>query len=121
MRESLFARLQAFVYAGAALAPHVREAFERLGRETVGHVVPILTSLGSTETGPSALSVTEKACAPGVIGIPNPGVELKLVPNGGKLEARVKSPSITPGYWRQAGPHERTPSTRRAITSSATR
>ena len=83
------------------LPPHVREAFERLGRETVGHVVPILTSLGSTETGPSALSVTEKACAPGVVGIPNPGVELKLIPNGGKLEARLKSPSITPGYWRR--------------------
>ena len=101
LRESLFARLQAFVYAGAALAPHVREAFERLGRETVGHVVPILTSLGSTETGPSAISVTEKACAPGVVGIPNPGVEVKLVPNAGKLEARLKSPSITPGYWRR--------------------
>ncbi len=36
-----------------------------------------------------------------MIGIPNPGVELKLVPNAGKLEARLKSPSITPGYWRQ--------------------
>jgi feruloyl-CoA synthase len=101
LRKTLFANLQAFVYAGAALSPHVREEFERLGRETVGHVVPILTSLGSTETGPSAISVTEKACEPGVVGIPNPGVEVKLVPNGGKLEARLKSPSITPGYWRQ--------------------
>ena len=100
LRKSLFADLQSFVYAGAALSPHVREEFERLGLETVGHVVPILTSLGSTETGPSALSVTEKACAPGVIGIPNHGVELKLIPNGDKLEARLKSPSITPGYWR---------------------
>ena len=26
---------------------------------------------------------------------------MKLVPNAGKLEARVKSPSVTPGYWRQ--------------------
>src|SRR5271166_3843003 len=101
LRKSLFAHLQAFVYAGAALAPHVREALERLGHETVGHAVPILTSLGSTETGPSALSVTEKACAPGVVGIPNHGVELKLIPNGDKLEARLKSPSITPGYWRR--------------------
>ena len=100
LRKSLFAHLQAFVYAGAALSPFVREAFERLGRETVGHVVPILTSLGSTETGPSALSVTEKASAPGVVGIPNHGVELKLIPNGDKLEARLKSPSVTPGYWR---------------------
>jgi feruloyl-CoA synthase len=101
LRKSLFAHLQSFVYAGAALSPYVRDEFERLGRETVGHVVPILTSLGSTETGPSAISVTEKACEPGVVGIPNHGVELKLIPNGDKLEARLKSPSITPGYWRQ--------------------
>jgi feruloyl-CoA synthase len=101
LRKTLFAHLQSFVYAGATLAPHVREEFERLGRDTVGHVVPMLTSFGSTETGPSAISVTEKACEPGVIGIPNRGVEVKLVPNGDKLEARLKSPSITPGYWRQ--------------------
>jgi feruloyl-CoA synthase len=101
LRESLFARLQSFVYAGAALPPHVREELERLGRETVGEPIPILTSLGSTETGPSAISVTARACEPGVVGVPNPGVEVKLVPNGEKLEARLKSPSITPGYWRQ--------------------
>ena len=71
------------------------------GRETVGEAVPMLTSFGSTETGPSAISVTERAREPGVVGIPNPGVEVKLVPNGDKLEARLKSPSITPGYWRQ--------------------
>jgi feruloyl-CoA synthase len=101
LRQNLFARLQSFVYAGAALPPYVREELERLGRETIGEAVPILTSLGSTETGPSAISVTARACEPGVVGIPNPGVEVKLVPNGEKLEARLKSPSITPGYWRQ--------------------
>ena len=99
--RSLFSRLQSFCYAGAALPPYVRSAFERLGRETVGEVVPMLTSYGSTETGPSAVSVTERAREPGVVGIPNPGVEVKLVPNAGKLEARLKSPSVTPGYWRQ--------------------
>jgi feruloyl-CoA synthase len=101
LRRSLFARLQAFTYAGAALAPHVRQGFERLGLDTVGEVVPMLTSYGSTETGPSAISVTERARDPGVIGVPNPGVEVKLVPNGAKLEARLKSPSVTPGYWRE--------------------
>ena len=103
LRRSLFARLQAFCYAGAALAPHVRAGYERLGLETVGEIVPMLTSFGSTETGPSAISVTERARDPGVIGVPNPGVEVKLVPNAGKLEARVKSPSVTPGYWREPG------------------
>ena len=101
LRRTLFARLQAFCYAGAALAPHVREGYERLGLETVGEKAPMVTSFGSTETGPSAISVTERARDPGVVGIPNPGVEVKLVPNAGKLEARVKSPSVTPGYWRE--------------------
>ena len=101
LRRSLFRLLQAFTYAGAALAPHVREGFERLGLDTIGEVVPMLTSFGSTETGPSAISVTDRARDPGVIGVPNPGVELKLVPNAGKLEARVKSASVTPGYRRQ--------------------
>ena len=101
LRRTLFARLQAFCYAGAALAPHVREGYERLGLETVGEIAPMVTSFGSTETGPSAISVTERARDPGVVGIPNPGVEVKLVPNAGKLEARVKSPSVTPGYWRE--------------------
>ncbi|HEX9167318.1 MAG TPA: feruloyl-CoA synthase, partial [Roseiarcus sp.] len=101
LRRSLFARLQAFCYAGAALSPHVREGYERLGLETVGEIVPMLTSFGSTETGPSAISVTERARDPGVIGVPNPGVEVKLIPTAGKLEARIKSPSVTPGYWRE--------------------
>ncbi len=101
LRRSLFGRLQSFCYAGAALSPFVREEFERLGVATVGEAVPMLTSFGSTETGPSAISVTERARRPGVVGIPNPGVEVKLVPNAGKLEARLKSPSVMPGYWRQ--------------------
>ncbi len=101
LRRSLYFRLQSFCYAGAALAPHIRDEFEELGLATVGEVAPMLTSFGSTETGPSALSTTDRARQPGVIGVPNPGVEIKLVPNTGKLEARVRSPSVTPGYWRQ--------------------
>src|SRR5262249_56619607 len=38
----------------------------------------------------------------GPIGVPAPGVELKLVPNGVKLEARVRGPNVTPGYWKRA-------------------
>ena len=101
LRLKLFSRLQSFCYAGAAMSPYVSSEYERLGLETIGEIVPMVTSFGSTETGPSAISVTERAREPGVVGIPNPGVEVKLVPNAGKLEARLKSPSITPGYWRQ--------------------
>lgn len=103
LRQNLFSRLQCLFYAGAALPAHIWEEYEKLSHMTTGETIPMVTSLGSTETAPSALSVTAKARQPGVIGIPNAGVELKLVPNSGKLEARLKGPMITPGYWRQPG------------------
>lgn len=101
LRKSLFSRLQCFFYAGAALPPHVTAELEQMSLETTGEKIPMVTSLGSTETAPSAISVTAKAMGAGVVGVPNLGVEFKLVPNAGKLEARVKGPLITPGYWRQ--------------------
>jgi feruloyl-CoA synthase len=48
-----------------------------------------------------ALACTWDFDRAGNIGLPSPGVELKLVPNEGKLEARLRGPHITPGYWRQ--------------------
>ncbi|KAB2845882.1 MAG: AMP-binding protein, partial [Hyphomicrobiaceae bacterium] len=95
LRRSFFGNLQFLFYAGASLSAPVREEITRLARETRGEDIPMITSLGSTETAPSALNVTEKASGPGVIGIPNPGVEMKLVPGGGKLESRLKGPLIT--------------------------
>ena len=59
------------------------------------------TSLGSTETGPGAIINVRGADRPGMVGVPHRGVELKLVPNAGKLEARLRGPNITPGYWRR--------------------
>ncbi len=61
----------------------------------------MVTGLGSTETAPMAIQTTWETDQAGVIGIPIPGVEAKLVPRGAKLEARVRGPNITPGYWRQ--------------------
>jgi feruloyl-CoA synthase len=101
LRRTFFSRLQFMFYAGASLSAHVREMLERMSKDVRGEPVPMLTSLGSTETAPSALSSTSKARAPGVIGIPNVGVELKLVPTLGKLAAWIRGPLVTPGYWRQ--------------------
>ncbi|HEX4462096.1 MAG TPA: feruloyl-CoA synthase, partial [Polyangia bacterium] len=55
---------------------------------------------GATETSPLATQVHYALDSAGNIGLPVPGVELKLAPVGGKLEARVRGPNITPGYWR---------------------
>lgn len=102
LRERFFARLQLMIYAGAALPPHVTRELEEAGARTTGHAVRMITSLGSTETAPASLSCTLETCQPGVVGLPLPGVTLKLLPASGKTELRIKGPNIMPGYWRDA-------------------
>jgi feruloyl-CoA synthase len=74
---------------------------QELAYKTIGERVMFLTGRGSTETAPMALGRMWMSKDSTNMGLPAPGVELKLVPNGGKLEARLKGPNITPGYWRQ--------------------
>ena len=100
LRETFFSRLKIMFYAGAALAQHVLDAYEKLAIETTGERILFMSSLGSTETAPAALACSWDAERAGNIGLPLPGVELKLVPRDGKLEARLKGANITPGYWR---------------------
>jgi feruloyl-CoA synthase len=100
LRDKFFSRLKVLFYAGAGLAQHVRDELERLAAATTGERVIFLSSLGSTETAPSALFCSWESAHAGNIGLPLPAVDLKLVPSEGKLEARFKGPLITPGYWR---------------------
>jgi feruloyl-CoA synthase len=102
LRETFFSKLKVMFYAGAGLAQHVLESLERLAVETAGERIIFLTSLGSTETAPAALATGWDAPRAGNIGLPLPGLTVKLLPAEGKLEARVKGPNITPGYWRAA-------------------
>ena len=100
LRERFFSRLKLMFYAGAGLSQHVHDAFQELAVKTVGERIMFLTSLGSTETAPAALACSWESEQIGNIGLPLPGLELKLVPNEGKLETRMRGPNITPGYWR---------------------
>ena len=100
LRQTFFSRLKVMFYAGAALAQHVLDAYEELALKTTGERILFISSLGSTETAPAALACTFECERAGNIGLPLPGVELKLVPREGKLEARLKGANITPGYWR---------------------
>ena len=101
LRENFFSRLKVLFYAGAGLNQTTWDELTQLAVETTGERVIFLSSLGSTETSPLALACTWDFDRAGNIGLPCPGVELKLVPNEGKLEARLRGPHITPGYWRQ--------------------
>ena len=100
-RERFFSRVKMLYYAGAGLLQPVWDEFDQLAVETCGERIMMFTGLGSTETGPAALFPGKDLRRAGDVGLPAPGVELKLVPAGDKLEARLRSPSVTPGYWRQ--------------------
>ncbi|MFZ1207356.1 MAG: feruloyl-CoA synthase, partial [Pseudolabrys sp.] len=101
LRRNFFGRLKVLFYAGAGLNETTWDQLTQLAIETTGERIIFLSSLGSTETAPLALACSWDFDRPGNIGLPAPGVELKLVPNEGKLEARLRGPHITPGYWRQ--------------------
>jgi feruloyl-CoA synthase len=97
-----FSRLDMMMYAGAGMAQHIWDGLRHAARQATGRDVLLTTGLGATETGPFALMCTDQQEAPGNVGLPARGITLKLVPNEGKLEARIKSPSITPGYLGDA-------------------
>jgi len=100
LRKNLLSRVQMFFYAGAALAQPIWDSlFESQERE-IGERIVMSTGLGMTESGPFAIFVTSPRVKSGDLGVPTPGLELKLVPNSDKVEVRYKGPNITPGYWR---------------------
>jgi feruloyl-CoA synthase len=98
--EKFFSRLKVMFYAGAGLSQHVADAIQKLAVETTGERIHFLASLGSTETAPAAVACSWQSERAGNIGLPLPGVELKLVPRDGKLEARLRGVNITPGYYK---------------------
>jgi feruloyl-CoA synthase len=101
LRDTFFSRVKVLCYAGASLNQPTWDALRELSIDACGERVVFLSSIGSTETSPLALTCTFDFHRPGNIGVPAPGVELKLVPSEGKLAALVRGPNITPGYWRQ--------------------
>ena len=101
LRENFFSRLKVLWFAGAAIAQHVFDEIKALARATTGEDILFLTGLGSTETAPYTMGRMWETGDASNMGVPPPGVDLKLVPVEGKYEACVKGPHITPGYWRE--------------------
>jgi feruloyl-CoA synthase len=101
LRENFFSRLKLLWFAGAGVSQPVFDEVKALAYQTCGEEIPFLTGLGSTETAPFAMGRMWETQDVTNMGLPPPGVEIKLVPLQDKLEARLKGPNITPGYWRQ--------------------
>jgi feruloyl-CoA synthase len=101
LRRSFYRNLQACFFAAASLSQHIWDRLDAAAVAELGVTIPVLSSLGATETGPAITFTTPTTARSGVIGLPAAGNVLKLTPCDGKLEIRVRSPSVTPGYWRQ--------------------
>lgn len=94
-----FSRLRLCFYAAAALAPSTWQRLEAVARRArPTQPLWLTTSWGATETSPAITSAHWRLDGAGCIGAPLPGLELKFVPNGDKLEMRVKGVSVFPGY-----------------------
>jgi len=101
LRRNFFSRLQMVFYAAAALPQNLWERLEQLSIQERGERVVMVSAWGSTETAPMVTTVHFPIERAGVIGLPAPGAEVKLVPNASKLELRVRGPNVTPGYWKR--------------------
>jgi feruloyl-CoA synthase len=101
LRKTFFRELKVLWFAGAALSQSIFDEMQKLALAACGERIMFLTGLGATETAPMAIARMWQSEDSTNMGVPVPGVELKLVPSHGKLEARVRGPNITPGYWRQ--------------------
>ncbi len=100
LRRRYFEDLDMLFYAGASLPQDVWSDLEAMAREVRGDVPLFTTSWGMTETAPACIIQHELTAMSGVIGVPVPGVTIKLVPDEGeRFELRAKGPNVTPGYF----------------------
>jgi feruloyl-CoA synthase len=98
LREVFFRRLNLIFYAAAGLGQRFWDQLREVAVAECGEELLIMTGMGATETAPFLMCTGPRGAFAGMIGLPVPGVELKLVPAGEKVEGRFRGPNITPGY-----------------------
>lgn len=100
LSEKFHSRLRMQFYAAAALPQPIWDRLHAVAEKTCGERIVMNCGLGMTETAPSALFVVQEQVQAGQIGVPLPGITVKLLSNGDKTEIRYRGPNVTPGYWR---------------------
>jgi feruloyl-CoA synthase len=95
---SVFKRMDRLSYAGAAISEGTLEKLYRLTSSITGRRIPVMSGYGTTETAPTISTTHWPTDQPGEIGLPAPGLQLKLIPVSDTYEVRVRGPNVTPGY-----------------------
>ena len=102
LARKFFSRLEYASYAGARLPDELAARFQALAVKFTGFRLPFTAGYGATETGPVGALVHWATDRVGLIGLPPPAVEMKLVPlDAERYEVRIRSVAVMPGYYRQ--------------------
>jgi long-chain acyl-CoA synthetase len=83
-------RMKAALSGGAALPPEISRVFIGLG-------LPVVQGYGMTECAPVACANRPRDNVPASVGVPVPGVEVKLDEHGALL---IRGPNVMLGYWQ---------------------
>ena len=97
--RGFFRNLGLMAYGGARLPDDLYDRMQALAVRATGERIVFYTGWGSTETGPTSTGTYWDTERVGLIGLPFPGVELKMIPVGAKYELRLRGVNVTPGYF----------------------
>jgi feruloyl-CoA synthase len=100
LRQKFFKNMRALGYGGALLPQPIWERMQRVAVQEIGEQLPFGTGWGMTETTATGVAVYWTTKRTGLLGLPQPGAALKLVPSGDRMELRIKGPHIMSGYYR---------------------
>ena len=97
LRDTFFEKMRLMLYGGAGLPQHIHDRLQRHAVAATGHRIHMTTGYGMTETVSGCCAIHFETDKVG-IGLPGPGVEMKLVPSGDRYEARLHGPMLMKGY-----------------------
>ncbi|MDP7175658.1 MAG: AMP-binding protein, partial [SAR324 cluster bacterium] len=100
LKQAFFKNLKFIFTAAAALDQATFSSLKKMSVEVRGEEIPFFAGWGTTETAPDATLVYWPMIDERVIGLPIPGVEIKMTPDpSGKTELRVRGACISSGYF----------------------
>lgn len=99
LSAKFFKNLEFMSYAGARLPDDIARRMQILAVKNTGYKLPFTCGYGATETGPGGAMVYWQTEHVGLIGLPQPGYDLKLVPvDEGRYAVWIRGKGVTPGY-----------------------
>lgn len=97
LRQNFYRKLRMVLYGGAGLPQPILDRLQKMAIAETGHRIFMTTGYGATETASGCMAIYFDTDKVG-IGLPMPGLEVKLVPNGDRYEIRLRGDNIMPGY-----------------------